>query len=171
LLHLDASSSVGVLAWLDNPDVLPVLVEFAQITFIFVIVNELLKLTILLSNFDMESQRQCVIHVFILAAIGIIISHVYEESLLIIQMLVEFQTVVDLLEKLLADFQLRPDVNLVSFEWACEDATSNPCWGALLDLIFCIILEVIGVLLWVFICPSFALLISWHFFYVILQSG
>jgi hypothetical protein len=97
LLHLDASSSVGILAWLNNPDILPVLVKFAQITFIFIIVDELLKLTILLSNFDMERQWQGVIYVFILAAIGIIISHVYEESLLIIQVLVEFQTVVDLL--------------------------------------------------------------------------
>jgi hypothetical protein len=52
----------------------------------------------------MERQWQGVIYVFILAAIGIIISHVYEESLLIIQVLVEFQTVVDLLEMLLADF-------------------------------------------------------------------
>jgi MFS-type transporter involved in bile tolerance (Atg22 family) len=67
-------------------------------------VDELLKLTILLSNFDMERQWQGVIYVFILAAIGIIISHVYEESLLIIQVLVEFQTVVYLLEMLLADF-------------------------------------------------------------------
>ena len=48
---------------------------------------------------DVEGQRQSVKDlVLALAAVGIIVSHIEEKSLLIVEMLVELQTVVYLLE-------------------------------------------------------------------------
>lgn len=55
--------------------------------------------------FQMECQRQGIKYIFVVAAIGVIVPHVDEERLLIIQMLVEFKAIVSLLHCFLASLQ------------------------------------------------------------------
>lgn len=54
------------------------------------------------ASFQVESQRQSIKHTNVVAAISVIVSHIYEERLFVVQMLVEFKSIVRLLHSFFA---------------------------------------------------------------------
>jgi len=107
LLHLDASSSIRVLARLDDPDVLAILVPLAVEALLLVVFLKSVVFSIVLSILDVESQWQCVEDLILaVAAVRVEVSHVEEEGLLVVQVLIEFETIVYFLKLPLASLEL-----------------------------------------------------------------
>ena len=61
----------------------------------------------------MKGKRQSIKDVFVVAAVCVIVPHVDEQSLFVVEMLVEFKAVVDLLELLFALVDLVSQVDVV----------------------------------------------------------
>ena len=113
LLDLDACASVRVLSRLDDPNVLSVLVLLAAHTFTLVILLKFVEFCIALAMFDVESQRQSVKDtVLIITAVRVVVPHVEEEGLLVVQVLVEFEAVVHFLELSFAFLKLVLEIGI-----------------------------------------------------------
>ena len=91
------------------------LVGFALDTLIFKILRKLLVFEVINATFDVEGEWQSIVDVLAVTAISIIISHVYEKCFLVIEMLVEFQFVINLLHSLLALF--KPQFQVYLWHW------------------------------------------------------
>ena len=96
-----------------------------------------------MAHFDVEGQRQGVKNILILAAVCVVVPHVDEEGLLVVEVLVEFQPVVDFLHLPLADLKFVLQVSclliliwvLLLLDKELDHLAVMPLLGRLLDFV------------------------------------
>ena len=112
LAHLNATASIRILAWFDDPEALSQLgrgVQQRLLDAVLSIMEELLEfeeLRIVEALLDVECERQRVENILILAAIGVIVPHIQEQCFLVVEMLVELKAVIYFLKLPLALLEL-----------------------------------------------------------------
>lgn len=93
-LHHDSDATVGILARLDNPNVLHLVLSVVLIIFFvrqlvsFILFLELLKSDIIEPRSDMKSKWQSIKDVLIFTAVFVIVAHVQEQGLLVVKMVI-----------------------------------------------------------------------------------
>ena len=86
LFDFDSSSPVRVLARFDDPNVLPALLLLLLVK----VLLEPTELRVVLAGLDVEGEGQGIKDIlFPAAAVGVVVAHVDEQSLLVVQVLVE----------------------------------------------------------------------------------
>ena len=71
-----------------------------------VVTRELCIFWVILARFDVKSQGQSVKNILVLAAVSVVVPHVDEKSLLVVQVLIELEAVVNFLHLSLTRFEL-----------------------------------------------------------------
>ena len=118
---------------------------------------ELCEELILGSSLDMEGEWQSVEDIFIFAAVSVVVSHINEQSLLVVQVLVKLEVVVDHLHLPLH----LVDLDLELFAGVDQIPHCRGCW--LLNFLHFFIRRQFFICLWLLLCFRLLLFLSLSF--------